>query len=63
MLEFAISILESLRSFLMVTLIYNFMSVPQLLHLRFIVLTNGGKAYHDQNAIMKPNQEKKNTRP
>ena len=48
---------------MMVTLIYNFMSVPELFHLRFIVLTNGGKAYHDQNAIMKPNQEKKNTRP
>jgi len=26
-------------------------------------LNRGGKAYHDQNAIMKPNQEKKNTRP
>lgn len=24
---------------------------------------SGGKAYHDQKAIMKPNQEKKNTRP
>jgi len=24
---------------------------------------SGGKAYHDQNAIMKPNHEKKNTRP
>jgi hypothetical protein len=24
---------------------------------------SGGKAYHDQKAIMKPNQEKKNTLP
>ena len=26
-------------------------------------LRSGGKAYHDQNAIMKPNHEKKNTLP
>ena len=26
-------------------------------------LTSGGKAYHDQNAIIKPNEEKKKTRP
>src|SRR5579871_769248 len=28
-----------------------------------ISLRSGGKAYHDQNAIMKPNHEKKNTLP
>lgn len=26
-------------------------------------LTSGGKVYHAQKAIMKPNQEKKKTRP
>ena len=63
MLELATSSGERSRSFLMVWVNYRHCQRQGPASRSDTGHTRGGKVYHAQKAIMKPNQEKKNTRP
>ena len=71
MFELATSVALRLRSCLMVAVNWkgrqrhdiSIHDLPQLCRGRHLKRTRGGKVYQAQKATMKPNQEKKNTRP
>lgn len=66
MFEFATSVSDICKSFLIVTVIYaqKISLVPhKVSEGAGKGLTSGGKAYHDKKATMNPTHEKKKTRP